>query len=109
MEAAMEYYGSIYSLSNTEIVEKIGKKLQEIRLKDNITREELQYSTGVHAKTIGDAEKGKNVTLATMIGILRGLNALDLIERLVADEIASPAAMARDRGMTRERATGRKR
>jgi len=108
MDVTMGYYGSIYSLSNTDIVEKIGKKLQDIRLKDNITRDELQYSTGIHAKTVGDAEKGKNITLITLIGILRGLNALDVLERLVADEIASPAAMARDRGMTRERATGRR-
>ncbi|MDR0198564.1 MAG: helix-turn-helix domain-containing protein [Methanomassiliicoccaceae archaeon] len=103
----MENYESIYSLSDREIAEDIGKKIRDIRLKGNIPRSELQYLSGVHVKTIGDAESGKNITLITLISLLRGLRALHLIDLLVAEEIVSPAAMARDGGKVRERATGK--
>ncbi|MDR1954975.1 MAG: helix-turn-helix domain-containing protein [Candidatus Methanoplasma sp.] len=102
----MERYEDIYSLSDREITREIGEKIRKIRLDDNITREELQRITGIHSKTIGDAENGKNVTLITLIGILRGLNALDLLDPLVKDEEVSPVAMAMNRGKVRERARG---
>ena len=100
--------GDIYSLSDREIAEDIGKKIREIRLSDNITRDELQRTTGIHKKTIGDAENGKNVTLATLIGILRGLTALHLLEHLTEEEEVSPAAMAKNSGKVRERARAKR-
>jgi len=103
----MEHFWNLYSLTDREIAEDIGKKIKDIRLRGNITRGELQYATGIHAKTIGDAENGKNITLITLIGILRGLNALNLLERLLENELISPVAMARDKGKIRERANGR--
>ncbi|MDR0309197.1 MAG: helix-turn-helix domain-containing protein [Candidatus Methanoplasma sp.] len=101
----MERYGENYSLSDIEIAEDIGRKIQRIRLNENITRDELQYITGVHSKTIGDAEKGKNITLITLISILRGLKALDLLGPLVEDEPISPVALAMNNGKVRKRAS----
>jgi transcriptional regulator with XRE-family HTH domain len=103
----MIYYDGAYSLSNREIAEDIGKKIRQIRLNANITREELGRITGVHSKTIGDAENGKNVTLITLISILRGLRALYLLERLLEEEGVSPVALAMNNGRVRKRA-GRK-
>ncbi|MDR1690622.1 MAG: helix-turn-helix domain-containing protein [Candidatus Methanoplasma sp.] len=102
----MDYCENTYSLSDREIVEDIGRKLLDIRLKNNTTRKELQFVTGVHEKTIGDAEKGKNVTLINLVSILRGLGALDLLEPLIEEEIVSPAMLFKNRGKVRKRATG---
>jgi len=102
----MEHYRDIYSLSDREIAEDIGEKIRKIRLKNNIARSELQRITGVHMKTVGDAEGGKNITMTTLISVLRGLNALHLIQDLVEDEPLSPVSMAKNRGTVRERATG---
>jgi len=104
----MKEYENIYSLSDREIAEDVGKKIRRIRLNENISRDELQLITGVHRKTIGDIENGKNVTLVTLISVLRGLNALHLLDQLAADEIASPVSMAMNKGKVRERATGRR-
>jgi transcriptional regulator with XRE-family HTH domain len=104
----MEQYNDSYSRSDRDIAEEIGKKIRIIRLNNNISRSELQRITGIHEKTIGDAENGKNVTLITLIGILRGLNALDLLEPLTEDEYISPVAMAKNRGKVRERASGKR-
>ena len=100
----MGQYGSIYALSDREITEKIGKKIRRIRLNENITAEDLQLRTGIHKKTIGDAENGKNVTVGTLISILRGLNALDLLEHLTEDEPVSPVSLAMNNEKVRERA-----
>jgi transcriptional regulator with XRE-family HTH domain len=105
----MERYEDTYSLSDREIAEDLGRKLRDIRLKRNMTREKLQSITGIHAKTIGDAESGKNVTIITLIGILRGLGAMNLIEPLIEEEIVSPAMMFKNRGKVRKRATGTRR
>jgi len=106
MTGTMEYHWDVYSRSDREIAEDIGKKIRDIRLRSNITRSDLQRISGVHMKTIGDAENGKNITLITLIGILRGLNALYLLERLTEEEEISPAAMAKNRDKVRERARG---
>jgi transcriptional regulator with XRE-family HTH domain len=105
----MEHYGDVYSLSDKEAAEDIGRKLRSIRLNKNISRDELQYMTGIHRRTIGDAEGGKNVTIMTLIGILRGLSSLHLLVPLLKDEEISPVAIAKSRGNVRERATGRRR
>ena len=101
----MEIINDTYSLSNREIAEDIGRKIRRIRLNKNITREELQQITGIHSKTIGDAENGKNVTVITLISILRGLNALELLDRLLEEERVSPVALAMSKGKVRKRAS----
>lgn len=102
----MEYRMGIYSLSDREIAEDIGKKLKEMRLKKNMTRAELGSASGIHEKTIGDAENGKNITMITLISMLRGLSALNLLDSLIEEEGISPAALFRDKGRVRRRATG---
>ena len=94
----------IYSLSDREIAENIGKKIWRIRLYANITRAEMQDITGIHRKTIRDAEIGNNITMATLTGILRGLDSLHLLESLVSrDEEISPADMVNNKRKRRKR------
>jgi transcriptional regulator with XRE-family HTH domain len=100
----MEHSADPYFLSDPEIIRRIGKKIKTVRLNSNITREELQRITGVHKKTIGDAEAGKNVTLATFIAILRGLEMLDQLDELLREECVSPVMMAKYRGKVPQRA-----
>jgi transcriptional regulator with XRE-family HTH domain len=104
----MEHYENVYSYSDREIVRDLGEKIRRIRLNRNISREELQRTTGVHVRTIGDAESGKNITIMNLMGILRGLNSLDLLIPLLTDEEISPVAIAKNRERIRERATGRR-
>jgi transcriptional regulator with XRE-family HTH domain len=104
----MEYNGDPYFRSDTEIIQRIGEKIKTVRLNRNITREELQKMTGVHKKTIGDAESGKSVTMTTLIAILRGLRMLDQLDRLLEDEPVSPVMIAKYQGKIPQRASGKK-
>ncbi|MCL2786439.1 MAG: helix-turn-helix domain-containing protein [Methanomassiliicoccaceae archaeon] len=104
----MEQYADLYFISDVEIMRRIGKKIRTVRLNSNITREELQRITGVHKKTIGDAESGKNVTMGTFIAILRGLQILEQAEELIRDDGPSPVMMAKLQGNIPQRARVRK-
>lgn len=103
----MQEYADLYFLSDVEIMRRIGKKIRTVRLNSNVTREELQRITGVHKKTIGDAEAGKNVTMATFIAILRGLGILDQLNELLKEESISPVRMAELQGKRPQRARAR--
>ena len=96
-----------YFLSDPEIIRRIGDKIRTVRLNSDITRDELQRITGVHKKTIGDAESGKNITLMTFIAVLRGLNMLGQLSELLKEEGISPVMMAKLRGNVPKRARGR--
>ena len=95
----------VYWASNTELMNVIGEKVKTIRLNINMTRDELQEASGVHKKTISDLENGKNVTLLTLIAVLRGLEELNLLERLLEDEIINPIALAELHGNIPKRAS----
>ncbi|MDR2698215.1 MAG: helix-turn-helix domain-containing protein [Candidatus Methanoplasma sp.] len=90
----MEMYADLYFHSDPELMMRIGEKIKTVRLNSNITREELQSITGIHKKTIGDAETGKNVTMMTLLAILRGLSMLDQLNELLREEGVSPVMMA---------------
>ena len=97
----------VYELSDTEIIKFIGEKVRTVRLNSNVTREQLQEASGVHAKTIGDLENGKNVTVGTLVSVLRGLKRLNLLDRLLEDEAVSPLLLYKGGGNAPKRATGR--
>ena len=94
-----------YFLTDPAIVRRIGAKIKRVRLNSNITREELQTITGIHKKTIGDAEAGKNITMLTFIAILRGLNMFDQLTELLREEGVSPVMMAKYQGKVPQRAS----
>jgi transcriptional regulator with XRE-family HTH domain len=104
----MEHYANPYFISDVDIARRIGKNLRTIRLDSDITRDELQTITGVHKKTIGDMESGKNVTMGTFIAILRGLNLLDKLNELLREEPISPVMLAKLQWRVPQRATGKR-
>ena len=95
----------VHWASNTELMNVIGEKVKTIRLNINMTRDELQEASGIHKKTISDLESGNNVTLFTLIAVLRGLKELNLLERLLEDELISPIALAKLHGSRPKRAS----
>ena len=45
---------------NTEFLKQLGKKLKEVRLKNNLTQEVLAEKVGIHPTYVGKLEGGKN-------------------------------------------------
>lgn len=60
------------TLSSTHT--KLGQKIKQLRIKLNMTQEELAFKVGVDRSYMGFVERGeKNPTLATLIKVAKAL------------------------------------
>ena len=77
-------------LSDVEITNKISAKLKELRLKQNISRQDLAVSSGVSLSSIVRMEDGDIKSFESFLRILRTLGKIDVFLPLVEDEQISP-------------------
>lgn len=80
----------IFSLSNRQIVEEIGKRLKNLRISKSLTQKELAENSGVSLFTIAQIENGKPVSFLLIISVMRVLKLLDNIELLFPEKQLSP-------------------
>lgn len=97
-----------YSMTNNRIELEIGKRIKGHRLKRNITQLELANKTGLSRVSISKIERGKGSTLSSLIEILRMLDLLQNIERLIPEIEISPIELIRLKNEKRIRATSKK-
>lgn len=81
---------NIYILTDIELCNRIGVKMKTVRLKQNMSQEELADKSGVSISTIKRMEDGEVKTLESLIRILRTLGKLDIFIPLVEEEQLSP-------------------
>lgn len=81
---------NIYMLSDTDITNKISARLKELRLKQNISRQDLSISSGVSMSSIVRMEEGEIKSFESFIRILRTLGKIDILLPLVEEEEISP-------------------
>lgn len=77
-------------LSDTEITNKISARLKELRLKQNISRQDLAVSSGVSMSSIVRMEDGEIKSFESLIRVLRTLGKIDVLLPLVEEEEISP-------------------
>lgn len=77
-------------LSDTDITNKISARLKELRLKQNISRQDLSISSGVSMSSIVRMEEGEIKSFESFIRILRTLGKIDILLPLVEEEEISP-------------------
>ena len=70
------------SLSNVAIIQEIGKRVKEIRLDKNPTQQELAKMSGISLFTVAQIERGKPVSLAMLVPVMRELRLIDNLELL---------------------------
>ena len=100
-----------YIASDSAILKELGERLRTLRLRKNITQEDLAERTLLAVGTIKSLEAGKG-KLSTLIAVLRELGALDQLDRFIPPVTISPIKMAEastKQSSKRERATGSKR
>ena len=96
-----------YALSDPAIVQEIGKQLKRMRLKNNLTQQELANRSGLFRSTISEIENGRISSVLSLIQLLRGLNNLELLENFVVQEELSPLMVAEQQAKMRKRASGK--
>jgi putative transcriptional regulator len=95
-----------YILSDTAIVKELGNRLKALRLRKNITQEQLAEYTFLSLNSIKSLELGKG-KLSAFITVLRALDALDTLDNFIPDFTISPVQLAKRRGKMRLRASKR--
>ncbi len=100
----MDYYIS----SDSAIVKQLGERLRKLRLRKNITQEDLAERTLLSIGTIKSLEAGK-CKLSTLVAVLRELSMLDQLDQFIPPVTISPIKMAESNtklSSKRERASG---
>jgi len=102
--AVMDYYLA----SDGVILKELGERIRQLRLRKNITQEDLAARTLLAVGTIKALEAGKG-KLSTLVAILRELGALDQLDSFIPPVTISPIKMVeakRKSSRGRVRATG---
>jgi len=95
----------VYSLSDKGIAQELGHRIRALRLRKNITQQELAGAAMLSLNAIKSLESGRS-KLSTLIAVLRELGALEQLDRFLPDTAISPMQLASMQGKQRERATG---
>lgn len=85
-------------MSNTAIIEELGKRIKEYRLKKRFTQQELANRAGISLFTVAHIEKGNPVSLSMLIPVLRVLRLLDNLEFLMPEIKISPVELLKLKG-----------
>lgn len=95
----------IANLSDKSILEELTRRIRQRRLNLNLTQEQVASQSGLHQQTIKNFESGKNVSLLTLIQILRVFGNLESLNQFLPDPGISPIQLLKLKGKERERAS----
>ena len=79
--------------SNTFILEELGKRCREYRLKKNMTQLQLAENAGISLFSVAQIERGKSVSISIWLPLLRTLRLLDNLEMLLPEIAISPVEL----------------
>ena len=96
------------SMTNQAISAEIGHRIEQLRLEQNLTQQQLADEIGLsrvaYRNLVAGGGKFENV-----IAVLRVLGHLDLVEQFVPETPFSPMQQLKMKGKQRQRATGNQR
>jgi transcriptional regulator with XRE-family HTH domain len=91
-------------LSDGALLEKIGQFVQQTRLRQNKSQQQVADAAGVNRSTLSQVENGRGGTLLSLIQILRVLNQMSFLKVFQVEEKVSPMYLAKLEMKKRRRA-----
>lgn len=91
-------------LSDVALLEKIGQFVQQSRLRQNKSQQQIADDAGVNRSTVSQIENGHGGTLLSLIQILRVLNHASFLKVFQVEEKVSPLYLAKMELKKRKRA-----
>jgi len=98
----MEFYESS---SDRAILEALGARIARCRLNRNLTQEAFAERAGVSRPTVARLESGHSTTLSNLIRILRALDLVKNLDRLIPEPPISPIQQLKTQKQQRVRAS----
>ena len=93
-------------LTDEAVLSELGERLAALRLSRDLTQRELGEQGGVARTVVQRIEAGEPVTTPNLIRVLRALDMLDALDRLIPSSAPSPVQELKLRGRQRRRASG---
>ncbi|MBL4559814.1 MAG: helix-turn-helix transcriptional regulator [Labilibaculum sp.] len=94
------------SLSDKAIISTIGGYVKQQRLLQNKTQAKIAEVAGVNRWTVSQLEKGKAISLISLLQILRALDLLHVLDNFKIETQQSPLELAKLDKKKRQRARG---
>lgn len=105
MEKDIKY---LYAMSDPAILEVLGYFIQQTRLQQNKTQQQVAAAAGINRSTIVQIENGGGGTLLSFIQILRALEQLHVLQSFEVKQQLSPLQLAKIDHQKRQRASNKK-
>ncbi len=93
-----------YSMTDRAIARKVGHRIDQIRLEQNISQKKVADNVGITVKTYRRTIDGGG-KLETFIAVLRALGQLELVDSFIPESTFSPLELVKMRGKQRLRAS----
>lgn len=100
-------YANWISMSDVALIKTIGEFIQNHRIKQNKTQDEVAGSAGISRSTLSLLERGENVSLNSLIQVLRSLDLLYVFDVFKIEQQVSPIELAKLAKQKRQRASGK--
>jgi len=94
------------SMNDKALAQYIGAFVRFHRMEQNKTQDELATAANISRSTLSLLERGKTVTVTTLIQVLRVLDQLQVLSVFEVKETLSPLALAKLQKEKRQRARG---
>lgn len=105
MEKSIKYW---HSMSDPALLEMLGKYIQQVRLQQNKTQQQVATAAGLNRTTVVQIEKGAGGTMISFVQILRALEQLQILEHFEVKPQISPLQLAKLEQNKRQRASAKK-
>jgi transcriptional regulator with XRE-family HTH domain len=94
-----------HSMTDQAIAAELGQRIRSLRLRKNVTQQQLATATALSLNVIKSMESGRG-KLSTLIAVLRELGGLQELVNGIPEPVVSPLQLARMQGKQRRRASG---
>lgn len=98
----------LHAMSDPALLAFLGNFIQQTRLLQNKTQEQVAKIAGINRSTVFQIENGKGGTLISYIQILRALEQLQILENFEIKQSISPLLLAKMEHKKRRRASSKK-
>ncbi len=95
-------------LSDDRILAELGERLAYRRLKLQLTQAQLAAQAGVAKRTVERIEAGASAQMSSVIRLLRVLDLLANLDKLIPPVAPSPMDLLRGKGKPRQRARSKR-
>lgn len=96
-------------LTDDAILVEIGKRIARCRLDHQLTQADVAEQAGVSKRTVERIEAGASAQMSTIIRILRVLDLLEGLDRLIPEPGPRPMDLLKLKGKVRQRASSSRR